>query len=133
MLGVRPVVGKVVLRVLAHGDEAVGDAARRGIELVHQAVVDGGVSAIPRVANVRLQAIGRVPQGQYLAGRKLSRSGRVRARIRAEVVFEAAILLDDEHDVLDLVDGPVGIDAWHPVGQWAAGQRRQADGQRRNT
>ena len=124
--------GMSFARVVAHGERSVGVAVRRDVRAqpaVHLAVGPRGVLYLPCVAErghglgcrgrrvevVRQQvAVGVVRIGLGEDGAPVGQPHGPRvaeaphARERAEVVVEAAVLLHQEHDVLDLAEVEAG-------------------------
>ena len=131
LLRVGPVVGNLAGVVVAHDVDARGQARahvaglgagaavrvlraavhpllRLGHEAVHPSVVDVGHGVVDRV-RAAVVDVGRIVERGHAAAVNRIRhahSGRnpVSARVRAEVAVERAVLLHDDHDVLDLVD-----------------------------
>ena len=102
VIGVGPIVGHLRAAELVVAGEV--RAIKDRVEPVHLPAVDG---EDPRVEPVRdvvgldvRRAVQRDRDGLALRVQPVAHRGPVGARVRPEIVVEGAVLLDDEHDVL---------------------------------
>src|SRR5680860_1034615 len=98
VVGIGPVGRQIPSPVLG---ESKITASWDQIESIHVAAVYSNEPAQEAVADVMREAIGRPLQANLGAARRYARGGTVGPRVAPEHVVERAVLLDDDHYLLD--------------------------------